>query len=72
MTVRAEVAKNKKAREIPLDDEMLATIGRLQGEAKDRQPVKGWTAKQTDQQANSFSRGQLFVSQANTPLANVC
>ncbi len=66
-TIRAEVAKSHKAREIPLDDDMVEMLHGLKSEAKERQPVAGRTAKQTDQQAASFSRDHVFVNRVNTP-----
>ena len=70
VTVRAEHAKNHKPREIPLDDEMLATIRELRDQAEHREPAKGYTAKQTAQQAANFSREHVFVTKANTPWRN--
>ena len=69
-TVRATNAKNKKARDIPLDDETLEMIARLHAEAKRRKPVKGNTPKQTEQQRANFSRENVFVTQVNTPHRN--
>lgn len=68
LTIRAELAKNHKAREIPLDDETLAMLTELRKLAKHRQPVAGDTPKQTLQQAATFSRDHVFVTAANTPL----
>ena len=70
VTVRAEHAKNRKPREIPLDNEMLAIIADLRDQAERREPVKGTTAKLTIQQRAAFSKDHIFVSQANTPLRN--
>jgi integrase len=70
LTIRAEVAKNHKAREVPLDDETFATIVRLRDAAKHRRPVEGWTPKATDQQAANFSKTHIFVTKANTPWRN--
>jgi integrase len=69
-TVRAVTAKSHKARDIPLDRTVLAMIRDLHDRARRRQPVKGVTRKQTQQQSKSFSRSHVFVSQANTPLRN--
>jgi integrase len=70
VTVRAEVAKNHRAREIPLDHDLFTTILRLRDEAKNRQTVKGWTPKHTELQAANFSRDHIFVTNANTPFRN--
>lgn len=68
LTIRAELAKNHKAREIPLDDETLAMLEALRDRAKHRQPVEGDTPKQTLQQAKTFTRDHVFVTAANTPV----
>jgi integrase len=70
LTIRPAVAKNKKAREIPLDDYAMAVATELRDGAKARQPVAGHTPKQTAQQAAAFSRDHVFVTSANTPLRN--
>ena len=70
VTVRASTAKNHKAREIPLDDEMLAMLGELQQASRGRCPIEGASPKQTAQQAAAFSRDHVFVTRANTPLRN--
>jgi integrase len=70
LTIRAEVAKNHKPREIPLDDETFGMLVKLREQAKQRQPIDGQTAKQTEQQRQAFSREHVFVSRANTPLKN--
>lgn len=70
VTIRAANAKSKRAREIPLDDTMLAMLVELRDAAAARQPVVGKTAGLTVAQAATFSRSHVFVSQANTPLAN--
>jgi integrase len=67
LTVRAEVAKSKKAREIPLDDALLAMLVELKGRAGERQPVAGKTEAETVDQAARFSRDHVFVTTANTP-----
>ena len=70
VTVTAASAKNHKAREIPLDDAMLAMLVELREQAKDRQPVRGTTTSQTSRQAAQFSRDHVFVTKVNTPLRN--
>lgn len=67
VTVRAATAKNHRSREIPLDDEMLATIRRLRAEAPLRQPGRGNTEKITERIAERFSREHVFVTKAGTP-----
>ena len=57
-------SKNHKEREIPLDDEMLATITRLRDEAPSRLPVPGKTLP------GRLSRDHVFVNGANTPWYN--
>jgi integrase len=69
-TVRASTAKNHKAREIPLDDTMLAILADLQAQVKDRRPVDHPIAAQAAKQTAAFSREHVFVSRANTPLRN--
>ena len=68
--VRAEWAKNRREREIPLDDELLGMLEELKAAARSRRPMPGPTATQTKQQEDNFSRDHVFVSQANTPLRN--
>ncbi|HEX4144795.1 MAG TPA: site-specific integrase [Pirellulales bacterium] len=70
VTVRASTAKNHKAREIPLDDTMLAILADLRAQAKDRRPLGHPIAAQAAKQAAAFSREHVFVSRANTPLRN--
>ena len=65
--VRAGTAKNHKAREIPLDESMLAILVEMKAAAKHRQPVPGNTPAATDLQRERFSRDHVFVTQANTP-----
>ncbi len=67
VTIRAVNAKSKRDREIPLDEEMLATIRRLHGEAPFRKPGKGTTAKDTAIIELAFSKAHVFVTQAGTP-----
>jgi integrase len=64
--VRAKTAKTKREREIPLDDEMLATIKRLHDDAPFRRPGKGNTAKDSEAIAKRFSKEHVFVTTANT------
>ena len=68
--IRANVAKNKKAREIPLDDTMLAELAELRDTAKSRRPAAGKTPAETDSQAARFSKEHVFVTTANTPFRN--
>jgi integrase len=70
LIIPASAAKNHKAREIPLDDEILTEIVVRQVEAKGRQLVAGHTRDQTDRQRAKFSREHVFVTNANTPLKN--
>lgn len=70
ITIRPNVAKNKKSREIPLDDYAMGIVTELRDRAKERQPMPGHTPKQTEQQAAAFSREHVFVTSANTPLRN--
>jgi integrase len=68
LTVRPELAKSKKAREIPLDDTLLAMLVELRDGAGDRRrPVPGKTAAETADRAARFSRDHVFVTTANTP-----
>lgn len=69
-TVRAGTAKNHKAREIPLDDEVLATIRQLQTEAPFRVPMAGKSEAITARQLKAFSKDHVFVTKANTPWKN--
>jgi integrase len=59
ITVRASVAKSRKAREIPLDDYALGLLKELREQAKRREPVPGLKHR--------FSREHVFVTKANTP-----
>lgn len=61
VAISAENAKNHKAREIPLDDEMFATIKTLRDEAPNRQRVERKTLD------GKLSRDHVFVTGANTP-----
>lgn len=70
VTVRAGTAKNHRRREIPLDDDMLATIAALKAEAKDREPVRSRNADLTERQRRNFSRDHVFVTRVNTPMRN--
>ena len=66
----AEMAKNHKAREIPLGDTMLAMLAELRDAAGHRRPVEGLTPSATARQAALFTRDHVFVTRANTPLKN--
>jgi integrase len=68
LVIPASTAKNHQAREVPLDDELLAEIVARREAAKKRQPVPGKSPRQTRQQLAKFSREHVFVTQANTPL----
>ena len=72
VTVRAENAKSKKAREIPLDDTMLAMLREIQAAAKDRQPVPGKTPAETAAQAANFSRSTFSSLGPTPPAAETC
>lgn len=67
VTIRAENAKGKREREIPLDAEMLATIRQLQSDAPFRRPGKGNTLKDQERIDAAFSKQHVFVTQAGTP-----
>lgn len=67
VTVQSYTAKNHKAREIPLDDETLATIAQLQAEAPNRQPKYRGPARIQRRIAATFSREHVFVTGAGTP-----
>lgn len=64
IVIRPSVAKSRKRREIPLDDETLAMLADLKEKAKSREPVPGKTPE------GKFSRDHVFVTAANTPLKN--
>lgn len=70
LVIPASTAKNHRAREVPLDDEVLTEIAALRDAAQKRRPTPGQTAKQTKQQLASFSKEHVFVTKANTPLKN--
>jgi len=70
LTVRAATAKTKKSREIPLDDDMLATIKWLRDEAPFRRPGKGVTSTATERIEAAFSKEHVFVTKAGTPWRN--
>lgn len=61
LTVRAEIAKNGKAREIHLDDNVLAILREQKAYAKHREPLRAITPPA------KFSRDHVFVSAAGTP-----
>jgi len=67
VSIRAENSKTGRPREIPLDEEMLATIQRLHDEAPFRRPGTGNTAKDTEAIERAFSKRHVFVTQAGTP-----
>jgi integrase len=68
--VRASTAKNGKAREIPMDDGLLAMLAQLKSEAKQRQRVPGRTPEATERQRSAFSRDHVFVTKANSILSS--
>ncbi|MBI3463957.1 MAG: site-specific integrase, partial [Planctomycetes bacterium] len=55
-----------RAREIPLDDETMATIAELREKAGERRPLAGHTPELTAKLAEHFSREHVFVTKANT------
>ncbi len=65
--IGAENAKTKKAREIPLDEEVLATIRRLYEEAPFRVPGKGLTPQTRVSIPRYFSKEHVFVTKEGTP-----
>jgi integrase len=69
-TVRSHNAKNHKARDVPLSEEVLEIIAQLKRDAPKRKPVVGRTRKQTEQQRANFSKKHVFVTGANTPWRN--
>lgn len=70
MIVRTWIAKTHQEREIDIEDDMFETIVKLRDEAKRRRPIPGSTPDRTRRQAENFSKEHVFVTQANTPLAN--
>ena len=69
VTITADRSKNHKAREIPLDDSILAMLIELRDQARHRRPVVGQTAELTAHHAARLSREHVFVTKANTPLS---
>jgi integrase len=67
MHIRGSVAKNHKARTIPLSEEVLEMIAELKAAAPDRHPVSAATPLRTRQQLRRFSRDHVFVTPVNTP-----
>lgn len=61
VAIRAEIAKNHKAREIPLDDDTLAMLVELKQKATDRRPAAGKEGK-------NFSADHVFATRLGTPL----
>ena len=59
LTVRAELAKSKKALEIPLDDTLLAMLAGLKDRSEGRQPVAGNGAEKRPI-VRPASRGTMF------------
>lgn len=70
IVVRAEKAKSRKAREIPLDDEMFGMLLEQRRQAEHRQPKPGSTPRMKELQVANFSAEHVFVTQANTPWRN--
>jgi integrase len=70
VTVQSHNAKNHKARDVPLSEEVLEIIAQLKRDAPKRKPVVGRTRKQTEQQRANFSKKHVFVTGANTPWRN--
>ena len=70
IVIQSDNSKNHKPREIPLHDEMFATLEMLRDQAYDRQPVPGRTAEMTAKLLANFSAEHVFVTQANTPWRN--
>lgn len=70
LTVRATSAKSHKAREVPLSDDMLATLARLRDEAALRRPRGHSHPRTAAAQQAAFSQDHVFVTQANTPWKN--
>jgi integrase len=68
--VRSHTAKNHKAREIPLSEEVLDITRALELEAPNRKPVSGKNGKLARQQRARFTRDHVFVTSANTPLSD--
>ena len=64
IVIRASVAKSRKAREIPLDDDTAAMLAKLCDQAKQRERIPGKTPE------GRFSREHVFVTAWNTPLRN--
>jgi len=60
ITIRASIAKSKKAREVLIDDETLGMLADLKAKAKDRQVMTGKGA------VRRFSRDHVFVTTRNT------
>lgn len=67
VTILPSTAKNHKARELPLDDELFAAIKELRAKAPERRPMPGPTPEHTKRLAARFSRDHVFVTKANTP-----
>ncbi|MHB8974278.1 MAG: tyrosine-type recombinase/integrase [Pirellulaceae bacterium] len=70
LTVRGANAKNHKPREVPLSDDMLATLARLRDEAPARRPRGHGNRRTAAAQQAAFSREHIFVTRANTPWRN--
>ncbi|WP_254512345.1 tyrosine-type recombinase/integrase [Anatilimnocola floriformis] len=64
LTVRANVAKNGKARDIPLDEQTYALLLELREAARDRRSIAGKTPP------GRFSANHVFVTAYNTPRKN--
>lgn len=67
VVVSAENSKTKQAREIPLDEEVLATIARLRDEAPFRRPGAGSTPQLRLSIPKYFSKEHVFVTKDGTP-----
>lgn len=68
--IPAHRSKNHKAREIPLDDEMMAVIRKLRDEAPARKVVGAFDPRIRKLQQQNFSNRHVFVTRANTPWKN--
>lgn len=70
VTVWGHTAKNGKSREIPLDDDTLATIAQLKAKASARLPMERGPSHVRGRAVANFSREHVFVTGANTPWRN--
>jgi integrase len=70
LIIRSGVAKNHRARRVPVDNHLWEIVCRQRDNRTAREPGTGRTAKITERVRARFSRDHVFVSTQNTPLTH--